>query len=78
VVRRLVLERDGSSLEGCLGCPLDGPLRLLGPWASFPHRAVIMWGVLYDLWVSLRFVILRKGVFPWSSGTLVAVPDSNP
>jgi hypothetical protein len=37
----LALERGGS--------PLDGPLRLLGPWASFLHWTVIMWGVFYDL-----------------------------
>jgi hypothetical protein len=27
------LERSGVSPEGCRGRPLDGPLRLPGPWA---------------------------------------------
>jgi hypothetical protein len=33
VVRRLALERDGGSPEGCRGRLFDGPLRLFGPWA---------------------------------------------
>jgi hypothetical protein len=28
-----------------------------------------MWGVLHDLWVYLRFVILQKGFFPGYQGT---------
>jgi hypothetical protein len=38
VVRRLALERGGSSLEGRRGWPLDGPLRLFGPWAVLCTR----------------------------------------
>jgi hypothetical protein len=33
VVRRLALERDGSSPEGCRGWLLDGSLRFFGSWA---------------------------------------------
>jgi hypothetical protein len=34
VVRRLALERDVGSPEGCHGWLFDGPLRLFGPWTS--------------------------------------------
>jgi hypothetical protein len=46
---------------------------------SSPHQAVIVRGVLYDLWVRLCFVIFGKmGFFPGHQGTLVVVPDSSP
>jgi hypothetical protein len=59
-----VLERDGDSSEGYRGRPFGGPLRLLRLWAllcsgSRPRGArFVIRG-----FVSLRFVIFRKGVF---------------
>jgi hypothetical protein len=53
------LERSGVSLEGCRGQSFwwaAEVARTVGPC----HRGVIVWGVIYDLWECLCFVILRK------------------
>jgi hypothetical protein len=53
------LERSGVSLEGCRAQSFwwaAEVARTVGPC----HRAVIVLGVIYDLWDCLWFVILRK------------------
>jgi hypothetical protein len=63
VVRRLALERDGSSPEGYRGWLLGGPLRLFGPWALLRPGPRLRRMRFTVLWFCTHFIIFRKRGF---------------
>jgi hypothetical protein len=65
MARRLALERDGGSLEGCRGWPFDGLPRLFGAMPYLPPWVVATRGVVCGCrLVHLLLLCLENSDFP--------------